>query len=147
MNHSKKKKYKVLERMILVWTLVIVLAMSVMAAETSTYSCFQLSASSNGKLEVSTTATGWEILAYGTDGSCGATNAETVTFTITNTRTKADGTPRAVNFKITTTGMGANDTGAAKVLDASATSLTYTATSGAGAGVGVGVGVDSHDLQ
>ena len=146
MNHSKKKKYKVLERMILVWTLVIVLAMSVMAAETSTYSCFQLSASSNGKLEVSATATGWEILAYGTDGNCGATNTETVTLTITNTGTKADGTPRAVNFKITTTGMGANDTGAAKVLDASATSLTYTATSGAGTGASTTITISFADI-
>ena len=130
------------------WTLVSVLVMAAYAAETSsTFSCFGLSASSNGKVEIATTDTGWKILAYGTDGACDTKNSETVNFTITNTGTKGDGSVRAVDFKITTTGMDKNDTAAAKRLDSTTTSLTYTATSGEGSTTSTTITIDFPDIN
>lgn len=129
---KQKINYKWIELIIIAWTVVFVLVITAVAATTSTYSCFQLSATSSGKVTIEATSTGWTIKAYGTDGSCGSTSTQTVTFTITNTGTNPDGTVRAVNFKITTTGMKTNSTAEAKTLDATTTKLTYTATSGKG---------------
>lgn len=141
------KSPKWLLSIVLAWAVLIAVVMSAHAATTSTFSCFQLSVTSNGNVTIEETGTGWKILAYGTDGECNATNTETVTFTITNTVKKDDGTPRAVSFKITTTGMGTNDTSASKTLDATTTSLTYTATSGKGSSASTTITIDFADIS
>lgn len=130
MNRKVNKKYRWIEMAILVWTLVTVLAMIVLAAEPSTYNCFQLNVESSGKVEIATTSNGWSVKAYGTDGSCGATDTQTVKFTISNTDTT-----RGVSFDISVTSSDASPSGApsgSQTLAASGSLTQFTATSGAG---------------
>ena len=132
--------------LVAVWSAISMLALVASAAATSTFSCFQLSATSDGEVSIATTATGWSITAKGINDACGKGSTTSVTFTITNTGTKSDGSVRAVNFKITTTGMGTDDTNVSKTLDSTTTSLTYTATSGSGSGNAATITISFSDI-
>lgn len=132
MNRKALRKYKWIEIVILIWALVAVFALSVLSAtQTKYYQCFKLEISSDGELDIQQSGNKWIIKAYGVTGGCSG-KTTSVSFKITNTGQKSDGTARRVDFVITTTGMASNDTSASKTLDASTTSLTYTATSGKG---------------
>ena len=146
---SKIKNFKLLLVVAITWSILLIASVWIQAAVYSAddFSCFSLSASSSGKVDIEKTATGWKILAYGTDGSCNSTSTQSVTFTITNTGKKDDGSARAVNFIITTTGMSTNDTKASKTLDSSTTSLTYTATSGKGSSACTTITIDFSDIS
>lgn len=146
MNRKAKKKYKWIEIAILVWTLMGVLAMSVLAAETTgTYSCFQLTASSDGAVDITETSTGWTIKAYGTTGSCNATYTKTVTFTISNTDTT-----RGVTFNITVSSDDASPSNApngSQTLAASGSLSSFTATSGKGSSAYTTINISFSDIE